>query len=134
MSGVRDAFDDAIDAWNRGDLDRYLELYDDAIQLHGYSDTPMNKTEVRAFYATIWRQLADIRLEIHETVEHDDWLAARFTMHGTHVAELAGVPSTGKRITQPGMTILHFAGARVVERWSVADMLAVLAQLGAFPA
>jgi hypothetical protein len=27
-------------SWNAGDLDGYLELYDDAIRLHGYSPEP----------------------------------------------------------------------------------------------
>jgi hypothetical protein len=34
----------------------------------------------------------------------------------------------------PGITILHFAGERVVERFSQADMLGLMAQLGAIPA
>lgn len=38
----------AIEAWNRGDLDAYLELYDGGITLHGYSPQPMDKATVRA--------------------------------------------------------------------------------------
>jgi hypothetical protein len=34
----------------------------------------------------------------------------------------------------PGITILRFAGGRCVERWSQADFLYLLQQLGAFPA
>ncbi len=133
MSAVRNAFDAAIEAWNRGDLDGYLTLYDERIQLHGYSEAPMDKMAVREFYSAIWNQLSDIELEIHEVVEQDAWLACRFTMHGTHVAELAGVAATGRRIAQPGITILRFEGDRAVERWSVADMHSVLVQIGAAP-
>lgn len=34
----------------------------------------------------------------------------------------------------PGITVLHFAGHQCVERFSQADMLGLLIQLGAVPA
>ncbi len=129
----RDAFFGAIDCWNAGDLDGYLELYDDSIALHGYSDKPMAKSEVRGFYQGLFGSLSDMRLEIHEIVEDVDNLAARFTLTGRHTGELAGVPATDRTVTQPGMTILRFANGRCVERWSVADLLPVLIQIGAMP-
>ena len=45
-----------------------------------------------------------------------------------------GVPATGHEIVLPGITILRFGGDRVIERWSQADMLGLLVQLGAVPA
>ena len=96
----RDAFDRAIGHWNAGDLDSYLELYDEGIQLHGYSDAPMSKAEVRGFYQGIWGSLSGLQLTIHRIVESDDELAAHFTMTGSHTGELAGVPGTGRQVTQ----------------------------------
>jgi steroid delta-isomerase-like uncharacterized protein len=133
VSTKRIAFDRAIEQWNNGALDDYLELYDDGIQLHGYSEAPMDKATVRSFYRGLWEALGDLHLTIHEVVEDDDHLCCRFTMTGVHRGELSGVPATGATITQPGMTILRFDGDRCVERWSVADMLAVLVQIGAVP-
>src|ERR1700730_8289376 len=98
MSEQRAAFDRAIDAWNAGDLTRYLELYSDRIQLHGYSEQPMGKAEVKGFYEGIFAALSDIELEIHEVIEQGTQLGCRFTMHGTHTGELAGIPATGRRI------------------------------------
>jgi hypothetical protein len=37
-------------------------------------------------------------------------------------------------IALPGITILHFRGCRGVERYSQADMLGLLVQIGAVPA
>lgn len=133
MSINRDAFDRAIAAWNAGDLDRYLELYDDSIRLHGYSPEPMGKTEVRGFYGALFDALDDIHLEILQVVETDDTLAVHAVMSGTHSGEMFGVPGTGVRISQPVMTMIRFVGGRAVERWSVADTLAVMAQIGALP-
>jgi steroid delta-isomerase-like uncharacterized protein len=127
----RDAFDAAIAAWNAGDLDTYLQLYADDIALYGYSEGPMPKSDVGAFYRSLFESLSDIVLEIHEVVESGDQLAARFTMHGTHTGEMAGIAPTGRRIQQPGMTILRFRDDQVVERHSVADFDTVIQQLTA---
>jgi predicted ester cyclase len=61
-------------------------------------------------------------------------LTIRFTMSGRHVGEFMGVPPTGRDVALPGITILRFSGDRVVERFSQADMLGLLVQLGAVPA
>ncbi len=45
-----------------------------------------------------------------------------------------GVPATGAEIVLPGITILDFRGDRVIERFSEADMLGLLVQIGATPA
>lgn len=44
------------------------------------------------------------------------------------------MPASGTAIALPGLTILHFRGDRVVERFSQADMLGLLIQVGAVPA
>ena len=129
MSTQRAAFDRAIAAWNANDLGSYLDLYDERIALHGYSDEPMGKAEVREFYEGIFAALSDITLEIHEVVEDGSQLGCRFTMHGTHTGELAGIAPTGRRIAQPGLTILRFDGTHVIARYSVADFGTVIAQL-----
>ena len=131
MSTQREAFDRAIVAWNSGDLDRYLELYDEDIELHGYSDQPLGKSEVREYYRTIFAALSHNVLEIHSVIEDGVQIGCRFTMHGTHTGEIAGIAPTGRRVTQPGITILVFAGDRVISRYSVADFAAVVAQLTA---
>jgi predicted ester cyclase len=131
VTAQRDAFDRAIAAWNAGDLDTYLELYDDQIALHGYSEEPMGKPEVRAFYEGLFASLSEIVLEIHDVVENGALLGCAFTMSGTHTGELAGIAPTGRRIQQPGVTILRFQGDRVVERHSVADFDTVITQLTA---
>jgi predicted ester cyclase len=44
------------------------------------------------------------------------------------------VPGTGLDVAVPGITILHFEGEQVVERWSQADLLGFLVQVGAVQA
>ncbi len=89
----------------------------------------MGKDEVVGFYRGIFAALSDLTPEIHEVVEDGNQLGCRFTMRGTQTGELAGIAPTGRRIAQPGFTILRFDGDRVVERYSVADFGGVVAQL-----
>ncbi len=133
MTDNRTAFDAAIAAWNAGDLDRYLELYDEGIALHGYSEAPMGKADVRGFYLGLFDALADLHLDVVRVVEEDHVLAVHAVMSGTHTGDLFGVAATGTRIQQQVMTMLRFADGRCVERWSVADTLGVMAQIGALP-
>ena len=94
----------------------------------------MGKAEVRGFYEAIFAAFGSPQLTFDEVLWDGDTAAIRFTMGGTHVGEFMGVPPTGTEITLPGITILHFEGGRVIERWSQADMLGLLVQLGAVPA
>jgi len=134
MPAPRGALSAAYERWNAGDLDGYLSLYDERIRLHGYSPEPMNKTEARGFYEGIFSAFGEPKLDFHETLWDGDACTIRFTMTGRHVGEFMGVPATGTAIALPGITILHFDGERVVERFSQADMLGLLVQIGAMPA
>ena len=130
----QDALAAAHASWNAGDLDGYLRLYDETIRLHGYAPEPMGKDEARAFYEAIFAAFDAPRLDFHEVYWDGAACTIRFTMTGRHVGEFMGVPATGTDIALPGITLLHFAGERVVERFSQADMLGLLVQLGAIPA
>jgi predicted ester cyclase len=137
MSRNRDNLDKAVAAWNAGDLEGYLTLYDERMQLHGYTPAPLDKPGVRGFYQMIHSTLTAAgakspTLRLEEVIEQDDRIAARFVLTGEHRGPFMGVPSTGRSIALPGIAIMHFRDGRVVERWSSADMLGLLAQIGAW--
>jgi predicted ester cyclase len=116
------------------DLDGYLALCDEGIALHGYSPEPMGKGQVRAFYEGLFSAFGTSKLEFHEVLWDGDACTVRFTMAGRHVNEFMGVPATGTAVTLPGITILHYRSHQVIERFSQADMLGLLVQVGAVPA
>jgi hypothetical protein len=63
-------------AWNARDLDGYLELYDESIRLHGYSPEPMDKSQVREFYAGIHEAFDGPQLTFHEVFSNGDRLVS----------------------------------------------------------
>ena len=138
MTDMAARVEKARQCWNAGDLPGYLSLYDERIKLHGYSPEPMNKAAVTGFYQMIWSTMAaegkpNPSLEFHDVLTKSDRYCCRFTMSGVHKGTFLGVPATGKPYVLPGITIMHFVGGKVIERWSSADMLGVLVQIGAVP-
>lgn len=121
----------AVDAWNAGDVDTYMQLYADDIKLHaGTHDFP-DKSAVESMYKAFHAATSGLRLEIHETFGVDDKLAVRYTVRGTHSGELMGIPPSGGEISMTGITIMHFKGERVFERWDSDDSGEVLSRLRA---
>lgn len=114
--------------------DGYFDLYDPACLLHGYPGVEPGLTSIKQFYRSLWTSFPDARLEIEDAVAEGDKLAARFVVRATHRGDFMGVPATGRPVTVSGITILRFRDGRCLGRWSEANFLAVLQQIGSLPA
>lgn len=113
--------------------ERYFELYDAAVVLHGYAGVAPGLENVKQFYAGLWSAFPDARVNVEEVFTANEKVVCRFVMTGTHQGLFNGIPATGKSIALPGITILRFADGKCVERWSQADFLGLLGQIGALP-
>jgi predicted ester cyclase len=119
----------AVDAWNSGDVDSYLELYDERLRLHaGTYDFP-NMQAVGDMYRSFFAATSDLTLILHETFGNEDRLCARYTVTAKHTGELMGVPPTGADFSITGITVMHFENGKVVERWDVDDSAEVFSRL-----
>lgn len=130
----RAALDAALAAWNEGDFERYLEVYDPAVRHHGAGPEPLDAAGNRAFYESLWAAFPDSRLAIDATVAEGDLIAARFRLTGEHRGTFLGVPPTGREVVLVGQTVFRLVDGRVVERWTTSDLLGVMVQIGAVPA
>jgi predicted ester cyclase len=63
-----------------------------------------------------------------------DLAGCRFTMTGVHRGDFMGVPAMQRPYQLPRIAVMRFGGDQMVERWSSADFLGLLTQLGAIPA
>jgi predicted ester cyclase len=133
MSDNKAVLQHALENWNRGNLDAYLEqLYDTNVILHGFPPgLPPGVAGARAFYEQVWAAFPNPQLTFEDVIEEGDKLAIRFTMRATHQGDFMGIAPTGKEINLVGITILHFTGGKVVERWNQVDMLGLMQQLSA---
>jgi steroid delta-isomerase-like uncharacterized protein len=131
LSVLNQAIENFSDLENR---ENYFELYDANIVLHGYAGVEPGLASVKQFYQALWIAFPDSRLTIEDMFAKGDKVVCRFTMSATHQGEFMNVPATGKSINLPGITILRFVEGKCVERWSQANFLSVLQQIGALPA
>ena len=129
----RAALNAAIEAWNRGDGETYLKVYDPAIRHHGLGPEPLDHAANRASYEAMWAAFPGSQIVIDDTIAAEDKLAARFHLSGEHRGEFMGVPATGRPFVLTGQTVMRFRDGRIVERWTTADMLGLLVQLGVTP-
>jgi steroid delta-isomerase-like uncharacterized protein len=130
----RAALSAAVTAWNKDDREAYLSLYDPSVRHYGLGPEPLDQAANRAFYEAMWAAFPGIQLTIDDTIAEGDRLAVRFHLDGEHQGEFMGVPATGRTIVLSGQTVLRFRDGRIVERWTTADLLGLMMQLGAIPA
>jgi steroid delta-isomerase-like uncharacterized protein len=71
---------------------------------------------------------------VEDVVAGGDRVVVRWTNAGTHVAEFAGIPATGRSFTIAGIDIYRVANGSICEHWHVIDQLSMLGQLGLLPA
>ena len=76
----------------------------------------------------------DFHHALEDVIVEGDRVVVRITYQGTHLASFMGMPPTGKQVTFSGINILRLADGKIVEHWSVSDMLGMLQQLGVIPA
>lgn len=70
---------------------------------------------------------------VEDVIAEGDRVVVRWTSAGTHVAEFAGIPATGRAFTIAGIDIYRVANGLLCEHWHVIDQLSMLAQLGMLP-
>lgn len=121
------------DRWNAGDLDGYLDLYDEDVVLHGHAGIEPGFEGVRKFYESFFAAFPGSCLEFEDVFGAEDKVTCRFSVQGHHGGPFQGIPPTHKDFHLHGITVLRFDGTKCVERWSQADFLSLLQQLGVIP-
>lgn len=124
----------AKESWEAGDLEGYLRLYREDTVLHGYAGVEPGIASIRAFYQAFFSAFPGSKLSFDDLLESGDKLTLRFVVTGRHEGPFQGLAATHREFSLPAITILRFVGDQCVERWSQADFLSLLQQLGAMPA
>ena len=119
--------------------DRKLELAPDLFtDDHAFHDpqipsVPAGPAGVAAT-VKVYQEGVEGHWEIEEIFSADDKVVVRWTGSGTHVAEVNGIPATGKKIRVDAISIHRMAGGKIAETWEVWDTLGFLQQIGVVPA
>ena len=139
MTSNRDLLDHAIEIYNAGDLDGYVELYRDDAVLTTPEGTFKGRAEIRERFARELTALSDYSFTLVSYVESGDLFADEFVFGGTHTGPLTlpdgtTVPPTGNRVEIKAMEMVEVDDGKMVVDNLYYDNVSVLVQLGLIPA
>jgi predicted ester cyclase len=77
--------------------------------------------------------ISGLTVEIEHQFTEGDYVASRYTIHGTHTGELMGAPASGNDVAFSGITVSRCRDGKLVEEWEITDTLGLLRQVGALP-
>jgi steroid delta-isomerase-like uncharacterized protein len=129
------AVTDVLTPWNRHDVNGVLEYYDDGIiwtnialeeQYHG-------KQEVGGFIRQLITAFPDLHFTVSERLPHEQFLAEKWEIHGTHLGPFLNIPATGRPIVIPGMSMVELKDGKFYRDSFYFDSTGVLRQMGLMP-
>lgn len=124
------------DLINAGDIDAFSQqLADDFVEHDELPGLPPTKEGVIQYFRVMLAAFPDMRMDLQDSFASGDKAVARLRVSGTHMGEFMGIPATGNPVSVNLIDITRFGDDGLArEHWGVADLLAMMQQLGAIPA
>lgn len=125
----------ASEFWNAGSVDVLIEAFaPDVVDHYAPPGLPPGRDGVVALNLAFRTAFPDLHMTVDDIIAEGELLAWRWSVRGTHQADLMGIPPSGNTVTVHGVSVDRFEGDRIVERWLEMDMHGLLVQIGAAPA
>ena len=124
------------DLINAGDIDGFgRQLADDFVERDEMPGIPPTKDGVVLYFRMLLAAFPDMQMDVKDVIASGDKAVARLQVSGTHQGEFMGIPATGKPVSVNLIDITRFGDDGLArEHWGVADLLALMQQLGVIPA
>jgi steroid delta-isomerase-like uncharacterized protein len=122
------------EVWHQGNLDAADEMVAPDFVGHFPEGEAIGIEGAKEHVIAFRTPFPDIHFTIEDMIAEGDKVAARLTFDGTHTGEMMGIPPTGVQTTVTGIFILQIGDGKLVEVWSIVDMLGIMQQLGVMPA
>jgi steroid delta-isomerase-like uncharacterized protein len=124
-----------VPCWNRHDVAGILSHYDDEIAWHDMAmgRTHRGKAEVGNVLRELFHAVPDLQLDLTTRWPHGDSVAEEYTLTGTHLGTLFGVPATGRRLRIQAVSFVRMRNGRLAEDNFYVDVAGLLVQMGLFP-
>jgi predicted ester cyclase len=119
---------------NKKNWDVYDELNDPEFVNHSAPPgIPSDREGGKIYLGAFLNAFPDCRFTVDDMIAEGDQVVTKKTFTGTHQAEFAGIPPTGKRVTLQFVDIMRVRDGRIVEHWLSMDQLSFMQQLGVIP-
>ena len=109
------------------------ELFTDDHEMHDPQVPAGKGPQGMADVVSTYQTGVDGHWGIEEIFSAGDRVVVRWVGTGTHVAEVNGIPATGKKIRVDAITIHRMRDGKIAESWEVWDTLGFLQQIGVVP-
>lgn len=123
------------EVWNEG---RIQTVYDLLVPESVARGQRGSESEIRGpeefvqFVREIRGAFPDIHLVVEDILGAGDKVVVRWSATMTHSGDSLGIPATGKRVRNRGISIATIDKGKIVEGWDNWDQLGMLEQLGAY--
>jgi steroid delta-isomerase-like uncharacterized protein len=115
------------------DVDAVAALLAPDYRLHFDGNPEMNRQAGIGFFGAFLAAFPDIAHQVQDQIAEGDRVATRIVVHGTHKAELMGIPVTGNEMSITATNTFRVDRGKIAEQWVNSDGLGMLIQLGAMP-
>ena len=122
------------EVWNEGRTETLYELFSPEGVAHGQESAEAElrgPQEFEGFARKIRGAFSEIQLTVEDVFAADDKGVLRWSGVMKHTGDALGMPSSQQTVRLRGITLVRFAGGKVVESWDNWDQLGMLQQIGA---
>jgi steroid delta-isomerase-like uncharacterized protein len=122
------------EVWNEGRTETLYELFSPEGVAHGQESAEAElrgPQEFEGFVRKIRGAFSEIQLTVEDVFAADDKGVLRWSGVMKHTGDALGMPSSQQTVRLRGITLVRFAGGKVVESWDNWDQLGMLQQIGA---
>ena len=125
----------AKEAFNNNKIDECMLYYAPEHRIKSKPGEAGRDNGIMRFLTQIRETWADIQITVEHIVAEGDLVMARSRAVATHTKAVLGVSPTGKKIEAIFWDLHRFNDeGLIVETWNMMDNLAIMQQLGLFPA
>ncbi len=122
------------EVWNKGDLSLIDELIAPNYVLHDPTRPGLRgRAGIKESIAMFRTAFPDLHFTIEDQVAEREKIVTRYTVQGTHLGPLMGIPATGKQGIITGIDIYRITDGQIEEAWSNWDTLGLLQRMGVIP-
>ena len=119
------------EAWNRGNLDAFDELYSINFVRHRPPFPDIQGLEAhKQRFEIVLNVYPDHKAILHDIITDGDKVAVRYTWNGTHTGQGLSIPPSGKQVTVTGCDVYKMVDGKIVEEWDHEGFLSLFQQLG----
>jgi predicted ester cyclase len=123
-----------LEGFNDRDWDSVRELFSpDYVNHNPPGVTPDRDGQLEAMRGLV-ASFSDIKAEATHVVAEGDTVVVRDVVRGKHDGDFAGAAATGNNVEATFIHVYRIENGKIAERWGLADVLALMEQVGAFAA